>query len=291
MKRLIFGCGYLGERVAKRWLDANDEVTVVTRSTEKAEQFVRQGLRAMVAVVTWPETLTNLPAADTVLYAVGFDRFGSESIMDVYAAGVQNVLHALPTDTGRFIYISTTGVYGPAAGDWVDEQTPPDPQREGGQASLAAEQKLAAHPLGRRSNVLRLAGLYGPGRVPFIEQLRAGRPIATPPTGFLNLIHVDDAADVVLAAARLSTFDDGPSIYCVSDGHPVERGEFYQEVARQIGAPAPTFTEPDPQSPRAARAAANRRVRNHRILRALNVKLKYPDYRVGLHALLETRNQ
>jgi nucleoside-diphosphate-sugar epimerase len=291
MRRLIFGCGYLGERVARRWRDAGDDVTIVTRCHERADRFADEGFEAIVADVTEPAMLTHLPASETALFSVGFDRNAHQSIMDVYAAGVQNILHALPTDTGRFIYISTTGVYGPAAGDWVDEQTPPDPQREGGQASLAAEQKLAAHPLGRRSIILRLAGLYGPGRVPFIEQLRAGQPIAAPSTGYLNLIHVDDAADIVVAAARQPTFDDGPSVYCVSDGHPVERGEFYQEVARQIGAPAPTFTEPDEQSPRAARAAANRRVRNDRMLRELNVKLKYPDCRAGLHALLETRNQ
>ena len=82
---------------------------------------------------------------------------------------MRNVLAALPAETGRLIYISTTGVYGPADGDWVDEVTPPDPQREGGRASLAAEQVLAAHPLGQRSVILRLAGIYGPGRVPFIR--------------------------------------------------------------------------------------------------------------------------
>ena len=63
--------------------------------------------------------------------------------MDVYAGGIRNVLDALPRDTGRFIYISTTGVYGPAGGEWVDEETPPDPQRDGGRASLAAEAGVA----------------------------------------------------------------------------------------------------------------------------------------------------
>ena len=87
--------------------------------------------------------LRNLPAAETVLFAVGFDRAGGQSIEDVYAGGMRNVLAALPADTGRFIYISTTGVYGPAGGEWVDEETPPDPQRDGGRASLAAEQALA----------------------------------------------------------------------------------------------------------------------------------------------------
>jgi nucleoside-diphosphate-sugar epimerase len=291
MKTLIFGCGYLGERVARRWHGAGHDVAVITRSDARAESFKLLGYRTILADVTRPETLGNLPVTDVALFSVGYDRDSVASITDVYAGGVRNVLHALPSDTGRFVYISTTGVYGPAAGDWVDETTPTEPQRDGGKASLEAERILAAHPLGSGSVILRLAGLYGPGRVPFIEDLRAGKPIAAPRDGFLNLIHVDDAASVVLAAARLAPFNDGPRVYCVSDGHPVPRGNFYHEVARKMGAPPPQFIPPDPHSPRAARAAANRRVRNDRMLTDLHVKLTHPDYRAGLAALLETQNQ
>jgi nucleoside-diphosphate-sugar epimerase len=288
MNRLIFGCGYLGERVARRWHALRDEVTVVTRSAERAKSFGEHGYRAIVADVTRPETLINLPVTDRVLFAVGHARASEQPIAEVYAAGVRNVLAALSANTGRFIYISTTGVYGDARGGWVDEQTPPDPQREGARASFAAEQILAAHPLGGRSIILRLAGIYGPGRVPFIDKLHAGEPIPAPSHGHLNLIHVEDAASAVVAAGQLPTFDDGPQIYCVSDGHPVQRGEFYREVARQIGAQPPQFIEPDPSSPRAARAAADRRVRNERMLAELRVKLAYPDHRAGLAALLSS---
>ena len=161
---------------------AGHDVVVVTREPRAGRRsFEQQGYAAIVADVTQPETLRELPAAETVLFAVGFDRSESrQSIEEVYAGGVRNVLAALPADTGRFIYISTTGVYGPAGGEWVDEATPPDPQREGGRASLAAEQALAAHPLGQRSVILRLAGIYGPGRVPFFDELRAGEPIPAP---------------------------------------------------------------------------------------------------------------
>jgi len=195
-------------------------------------------------------------------------------------------LTALPRDVERFIYISTTGVYGPAGGEWVDELTPPDPQRDGGRASLAAEQALAAHPLGKRGVILRLAGIYGPGRIPFLSDLRAAAPIPATTAGHLNLIHVDDAAAVVLAAARCPAFDDGPRVYCVSDGRPVQRGEYYRQVARQIGAPPPTFTDPKPGSPRAARAEADRRIRNDRMRNELRVKLAYSDYGAGLAAIL-----
>jgi nucleoside-diphosphate-sugar epimerase len=291
MIRLVFGCGYLGERVAQRWRDEGDEVVIVTRNIERARSFDTQGYGTVVADVTRPEMLSNLPTANTVLFAVGHDRASAQPIAEVYAGGVQNVLAALPAATGRFIYISTTGVYGDAQGGWVDEQTPPDPQREGGRASLTAEQVLAAHPLGCRGIILRLAGLYGPGRIPFIDELRAGIAIPAPSSGYLNLIHVDDAAAIIVAAAQLAPFQDGPRIYCVSDGYPMQRGEFYQEIARQIGSRAPRFSEPDPHSPRAARARADRRIGNDRMRSELCATLAYPDHIAGLSALLETQNQ
>ena len=289
MAKLIVGCGYLGERVARRWREGGQSVYVMTRSESRAAVLRDLGYTPIVADVTRAETLKQLPAVETVLLAVGFDRSVGNSIHDVYVEGLKNVLAALPGETGRLIYISTTGVYGSADGEWVDETTPPATKREGGQASLAAEELIAVHQLGPRSVILRLAGLYGPGRVPFIRELRAGEPIPARASGWVNLIHVDDAAAVVLAAAEMPL--DRLSIYCVSDGVPVERGEYYSEVARQIGAAPPRFVEPDPNSPRAARAEANRRISNARMMADLRVELTYPDYRAGLASAVETQNQ
>jgi nucleoside-diphosphate-sugar epimerase len=287
--RLIFGCGYLGSRVAPLWQAIEDVVIAVTRSGQRAEQFRRSGLGAIVADITKPDSLKGLPSADAVLFAVGFDRAGGGDIHSVYAAGLQNVLAALPSSVSRVIYISTTGVYGAAAGEWVAEQTPPDPQREGGRASLAAEEVLRRHPLASRSVILRLAGIYGPGRVPYLDKLRAGEPIPAPSTGWLNLIHVDDAARIVVAAdawAAPRRESDGPHVFCVSDGHPVQRGDYYAETARLIGAAPPTFTAPPPDSPVAARAAADRRISSDKLRRQLEVSLLYPTYREGLAAIL-----
>jgi nucleoside-diphosphate-sugar epimerase len=284
--KLVFGCGYLGERVARKWRDADHHVTVITRSPRRADDFGRDGYNAIVADVTQPEMLARLPAAETVLFSIGFDQSSGKSIAEVYAGGVRNVLAALPAPVKRFIYISTTGVYGPAGGEWVDESTPADPRREGGRASLAAEQALAAHPIGKCGVILRLAGLYGPGRIPYLDKLRAGEPIPVPGSGWLNLVHVDDAADSVIAADLVNPFGECPRVYCVSDGAPVPRAEYYSEVARQIGAPPPQFIDPDPSWPRAARAESNRRVCNDRLLAELRVTLTYPDYRAGLAAIL-----
>jgi nucleoside-diphosphate-sugar epimerase len=291
MKKLIFGAGYLGSRVARKWRDGGHRVTIVTRSSERASEHRKENYEALVGDVTQAAMLPHLPEADTVLFAVGFARPSGTSIEDVYAGGVRNVLAALAAETARFIYISTTGVYGPSDGDWVDELTPPDPRREGARASLQAELALAASMMGKRSVILRLAGIYGPGRIPFLRQLKVGEPIAAPATGWLNLIHVDDAVEVVHATSLLSPFNDGPRVYSVSDGQPVERGEYYSEVARQIGAAPPQFTQPEPGAPRAARAEANRRISNARMLADLRVNLTYPNYRAGLASAVETQDQ
>lgn len=286
MKRLIFGSGYLGLRVARLWRIAGDQVTVVTRSAKRAAEFQAEGLTPIVADVTQPETLAQLPAVDTVLFAVGYDRSAEPSIHEVYANGVRSVLAALPEGIRRFIYISTTGVYGGAEGGWVDEQTPANPSRDGGKASLSAEQAVLAanHSFAEGTTSLRLAGIYGPDRVPFIDKLRAGEPIPAASAGHLNLIHVEDAAQVVLAAG------DYPSpcepVLCVSDGNPPLRGDYYREVARLIGAGEPVFVDPPTGSPRAARAAADKQVRNDLMLQTLSVSLKYGDYRAGLAAIL-----
>lgn len=299
MSKIIFGCGYLGRRVAKLWRDTGESVCVVTRSTERAAEFQNDGYQTFVADVTRPKTLVDLPTAETVLYAVGFDRQAGNTIDDVYTGGVKNVLAALPSDVQQFIYISTTGVYGPANGDWVDETTTPNPQRDGGKASLAAEQLLHSHPLGANAAILRLAGIYGPDRIPYLAKLRAGEPIAAPQEGWLNLIHVEDGAAAIIAAeaclfattpsstspAKMQA--TGPHVFCVSDGTPVIRGEYYCEVARRIGANPPKFTAPAPTSPAAARATADKRICNAKLREQLNIKLTYPSYRQGLAAILK----
>lgn len=298
--RIIFGCGYLGLRAAKLWVSAGDCSIACTRNAQRASELKQARLFPAIADVTAPETLASLEASPApgaakptaLLYAVGFDRTAGPDIHSVYADGLWNVLAALPASVTRAIYISTTGVYGTADGGWVDESTPPDPRREGGKASLAAEEILRAHPLGKRSAILRLAGIYGPNRVPYLDKLRAGEPIAAPSEGWLNLIHVDDAARIVVGIDRWlaeRNKSDGPHVFCVSDGSPVVRGDYYAEAARLIGAPPPRFTTPLADSPAAARAGADRRVSNAKLrawMGETGISLEYPSYREGLAQIL-----
>jgi nucleoside-diphosphate-sugar epimerase len=279
--RLVIGCGYLGLRAARQWHTLGDEVFAVTRSTDRAPALRQYGLRPVVADVTRPDTLAVLPTADTVLYAVGHDRMAGHSMHEVYVVGLRAALDSLSGRVGRLIYASSTGVYGQTGGQWVDEDSPCEPSRESGRICLEAEQTLRAHALGRRAVVLRLAGIYGPGRVPNQAALLTGEPIAAAADGFLNLIHVDDAVSVVLAAAEHAS----PSpLYVVSDGHPVVRHDYYAEAARLLGAPPPSLVAPPAGSAKAARAEGSRRVSNARMLAELGVRLKYPTFREGLAA-------
>lgn len=282
--KLIVGCGYLGARVAEKWRAAGEAVWAVTRSESRAKDLAAAGYTPLVADVLEPASLDCLPKVGTVLYAVGFDRTAGRDIHDVYANGLANILVALAhSPPRRLIYISSTGVYGDAPGH-VDEDTPGRPQTAGGAACLAAEERLLASPMAARAVVLRLAGMYGPARVPRRESLLAGEPIPASPDACVHLIHVEDAASAVLAAEAF--IDEHPErlprTIVVADGRPVVRGEFYAELARLSGAPAPRFVAPS-QPPR--RGGADRRISNARMLADLRFDLRYPSYREGLAAI------
>ena len=288
MKKLIFGCGYLGARVARLWLDQGAEVTALTRSPQRAEQFSQQGIAPLVGDLAAPDSLPQLPEADTVLFAVGYDRQSGVPLREVYVEGLRRVLTALPRSVKRFIYISSTGVYGQNDGGWVDEQAPCLPTREGGKACLEAEALLAESDFADRVIVLRLAGIYGPGRIPRRSDLMAGKPIAAAAEGFLNLIHVEDAARIVLQAEQLPAGQKTPAprLYLTSDGSPAVRGDYYRYLAELLQAPPPQFVSPDTDSHAAARAAADKRISNRLLMSELGISLKYPSYREGLAAIV-----
>lgn len=280
MAKLIFGCGYLGERVLDMWRSRGEQVYAVTRSAERAAIWSRAGIQPLVIDITQPISIPAPEDLETVLFAVGFDPHAGRSIREVYVDGLARVLAWLPPSLQRFVYISSTGVYGSFQGDWIDEDSPCEPQREGGKACLAAEQLLNGSSFADRSSTLRLAGIYGPGRIPRAKDLLAGQVLDAEPTGYLNLIHVADAARIVLLAdeqrANISR------TLLVSDGHPVLRGDYYAELARLLNAPPPQFNPAALPTPIAKRGSADKRVNNARLLRELKPEFQYPDYRAGL---------
>jgi len=238
-RRLIVGCGYLGERLASRWLAAGSRVWGLVRTPSRLARLSAAGVEPIVADVAAPLPLPALPEVDTVVWAVGFDRTAGRSYREVHVDGLRRLLDALAGNP-RLIFVSSTGVWGRVDGQRVDEATPPHPDREAGRVLLEAEALLGGHPKGP-GTVLRLAGIYGPGRLPRIDDLRAGRPLEADPDSWLNLVHVDDAAAVVIAVADHA--GPGP-LYVVSDGRPVRRRDFYARLADLVGSPPPNWIPP-----------------------------------------------
>jgi nucleoside-diphosphate-sugar epimerase len=198
----------------------------------------------------------------------------------VYVEGLRNVLDRLPPPA-CFLYVSSTSVYGQTGGEEVDENAATEPLDESGRVVLAAEALLRS----RCANavVLRLAGIYGPGRLLRQQALQAGQPLTTDPDKWLNLIHVEDGATAVAAAEQRGT---PGSVYNICDGQPVQRREFYRELARQLRCPVPQFIAPSGDVPVAGRELANRRICNRKMSTELGVILKYPSYREGLASIV-----
>lgn len=266
-RRLIVGCGYLGERLASRWLAAGSRVWGLVRTPSRLARLSEAGVEPIVADVAAPLPLPALPEVDTVVWAVGFDRTAGRSYREVHVDGLRRLLDAI-TGNPRLIFVSSTGVWGRVDGQRVDEATPPHPDREAGRVLLEAEALLGGHPKGR-GTVLRLAGIYGPGRLPRIDDLRAGRPLEADPDSWLNLVHVDDAAAVVMAVADHA--GPGP-LYVVSDGRPVRRRDFYARLADLVGSPPPNWIPPAADA-----RGGDKRVDPRRLFAEIGPAFSHPD--------------
>ncbi|KAA5539323.1 NAD-dependent epimerase/dehydratase family protein [Roseiconus nitratireducens] len=294
---LVVGSGYLGQKVAEMAAAGGATVHATTRSPRRFDALSRAGLRPVLYDWTRPIVRGQLPTENLrgggrVLVAVSYDRTSRHDRYTSQVGGLRRLLAVLPPDT-RICYISTTGVYHQQDGRWVDETAPTHPDRLGGRVHLQAEQLLhAMRPTGRH-HILRLAGIYGPGRVPRVSDVLAGRPIACTETGFLNLIHVTDAARAVLASwQRLGNVAPaGPGIqsrlYLVADDHPVVRGDFYREIARRCGVAPPRFAAPAADASARMRSESNKRIWNRKMRRDLLDTLTFPDYRCGLADVLQ----
>ncbi len=170
-------------------------MAALTRS--RADELRAAGIDPIIGDISEPARLGSMLRADTVLYAVGWDRTSGRTFQETYIDGLRNVLEALPAPN-RFIYISSTSVYGQDDGNWVNEQSPTTPTEANGKIVLEAEQLLRSKL--PDAIVLRFAGIYGPGRILRQKAIEKGEPLLGNADKWLNLIHVDDGAQAVLAA-------------------------------------------------------------------------------------------
>ncbi|MEO2041618.1 MAG: SDR family oxidoreductase [Pirellulales bacterium] len=278
--RLIVGCGYLGQRVARRWIQSGSTVFAITRSPENAEMLSAENIHPIIGDVTAadgsPKSLRDLPEVDTVLWSVGFDRSADASYHDVHVTGLLHILEKIP-NTPRVIFISSTGIWGNETADDVDESTPACPTREAGRVLLEAEAALEKHPKGP-GVALRLAGIYGPDRLPRVTDIVENKPIPANPESWLNLIHVDDAASVICDITEVPSPE---SLYVVSDTTPIRRKDWYSSLAQLTNSPPPRW---------AAEATrlrgGNKRVNSSRIWNAIQKRPDHPNAIDAMRTLL-----
>ncbi len=301
---LIVGCGHLGGRVGQNAKSLGWSVAATTRN--HMDTLAQQGFHPFR--FDWNDTrdLESISQTiedyhvDRILISVSYDRNSRVDRFHSQVGGLVRLLQRIRSTSEQFnrnvpdiCYISTTGVYHQTGGVWVDEHSTTRPTREGGRAHLLAEAKLRGCLGHSPWTILRLSGIYGPARVPRATDVRAGHPIASPPDGYLNLIHVDDAAAAAIAALSWADHRDvnvkttqRERLYVVSDDRPVIRRQFYDEIARQTRSPEPTFIAPAGDSPVRYRGETDKRIWNRRCKRDLVPQLRYPTYVEGLRAIL-----
>jgi nucleoside-diphosphate-sugar epimerase len=260
-KLVVFGPGYCGAAIAEAARLAGYAVATVGRGGE-----------------------ATLSDATHVLSTVAPGELG-----DPILARFGTAIAAAPSL--RWIgYLSTTGVYGDRGGGWVDETTPPAPGADRSRRRLAAEQAWTRMAEGRALDILRLAGIYGPGRSAF-DDLRAGRArrIDKPGHSF-GRIHRDDIVAAVLAAMAQDR-EPGLRILNLSDDEPAESEAVIAEAARLLGQEPPPLVPFDAawaaMSPMARSFwAEDRKVSSAATKAALGIEWRYPSYREGLRAIL-----
>jgi len=283
---LIVGCGYVGTELARQL--AADGVRVF--GVRRDPTGLPDGVVPVAADVTDPASLqAALPReVEAIVYAVSPATRSGEAYRRAYVDGLRNVVASVANPSSRFpgrlILVGSTGVYGTSDGSQVDEDTPPAPSDPPGQALLDAE--AAARTLGTPGIVLRLGGIYGPGRDRTIRQVRSGAADCPEPGRFGNRIHRDDAA---AAVRHLLAVPDPAPVYLGVDEDPADLRDVYRWIARTTGAVDPCGEERRPNEGRASastRRGTNKRCSSERLV-ASGFRFRYPTYREGYAALLE----
>lgn len=281
----IIGCGDIGERVAAELQRQGYRVQATARHDQRAAELEKRGIIPIVADFDQRDALPLIPVHEQRLFYFMPPQGGG-----TIDARMMNFCRQLQPDhcPRRVVYISTSGVYGDCGGALVTEETPVNPQTSRAKRRVSAENQLReqADRLGFELIILRVTGIYGPGRLP-LRQLHQGhqvvRPEEAPPT---NRIHSLDLVRVCLAAMERGETGD---IFNVCDGQPSSMSAYFIEVARLYGLP-----EPEQLSWDEAQQVINpltlsflkesRRMDNSHLLEKLQLTLQFPDLVSGLAA-------
>ncbi|MDG5775852.1 SDR family oxidoreductase [Haloarculaceae archaeon H-GB1-1] len=289
MRVVILGCGYVGVELGRQLAD-DHEVVGVRRSESGVAAIEDAGFRGVQADVTDADSLAAVPDADAVVFAASSGGRGAEAAREVYVAGLRTAIDHFGQRADapeRFVYTSSTGVYGDHDGAWVDEETPLEPTTAKTEVLAEAERVARERPqeYGAHGAVARFAGLYGPDRY------RLERYLEGPVTeGYLNMVHRDDAAGAV---RFLLTEDVREDIVLVVDDEPVSKWPFADWLADECGVEHPPkqtiadrLADPDVSETVRRRLQTSKRCSNER-LRELGYEFAYPTYREGYRAAID----
>lgn len=305
MRILIAGCGDVGTRLGLLWAAEGHEVYGLRRSPQKLPASIR-GLAADLTDVKSlrraGEAMGDGFAPDLLYYTAAASRSGNgsgeEAYRRAYVEGLRNALEVFGARTRRVLFTSSTGVYPQDEGEWVDESSPTvgdEGVEEGsyrGRLLLEGEGLLRAwsREQGRGSGgagsavVLRLAGIYGPGRTRLLDSVRGGDATCyDDPPRYTNRIHADDCAGVLY---HLGLLTEPAPVYIGVDHAPAPDCEVKRWLARRLGVPEPSHrSSSGPLAASSHLQGQNKRCSNRRLL-ASGYRFLYPDYRAGYEALL-----
>ncbi len=268
---LIAGCGYVGVAAAKIFRQRGWEITAWTRSGELADTELAGAItRRAVDLGDADDVRRNSFVCDVVVHCASSSGGDADDYHRIYRDGVANLTAAFRQ--ARVIFTSSTSVYGQRDGSWVDENSLAEPASEKGRILRQAEEvALAAGGI-----VLRLAGIYGPGRSFLLQTLREGRAsVSAAPDRYVNQVHRDDVASAIFSLAQRKNIV-APRIFNVVDDAPVLRSEILHWLSAELEIP---LAHAMPAGER-KRGDSNKRVSNAR-LRDLGWSPQYFNYKEG----------
>jgi len=292
----IFGCGYVGTALAREARQRGWQVTALTRNAARAEELRAHGVAVVAADLAaddWHAAVSR--DQDYVVNCVSSGGGGLSGYWRSYVDGTASILRwAAAGVSATFVYTSSTSVYGQGGGELVSEESETGGGSEASEPLLAAEKLVRDSTVFRRTFILRLAGIYGPGRHYLVDQLRAGATLF-PGTGShrLNLAHRDDIVAAILACL-LAPEGVGNSVFNVADDAATPKGEVAAWLAQRLGVAPPLFAQdlamPPPAgvSPVRGRSGPvpDRIISNARIRRVLRWSPRYADFRAGYESIL-----
>ena len=285
MRVLIVGCGYVGLEAGRELAGLGHEVFGLRRSRSAEAELNAAGIKPLIADITRPADLSRLPAAyDGVVHCASSSGGSAEDYRLVYLQGTRNLIEWLaPAPPSKFVYTSSTGVYGQNDGLIVDETSPTEPESETAKVLVQTEAVLLEAAQQRRlpAVILRAAGIYGPGRGYWLKQfLSSEARIEGRGERLLNMIHRDDLASVLVAA--LSHARPG-EVYNAVDDEPVTQLALFQWLSSELRRPLPPPVAADAEVA-GKRRTTSKRVSNRKLKAELGYEFRYPTFREGFTA-------